>query len=164
MKPTVRNGVLTYTHQAVIDEILANPLIERKELADKFGVSENWMKKVINSDAFQTVLDKRREQIVNPIISQTVQERLRGVTNSAIDLLQTRLDAGHVKNEEAIEIAKMGLETQGLLGNAKAVAGNNQFVIMMPPPQATTEAWVEQAKEEGISDAEIIEVSAGGKG
>ena len=80
------------------------------------------MKKVINSDAFQTVLDKRREQIVNPIISQTVQERLRGVTNSAIDLLQTRLDAGHVKNEEAIEIAKMGLETQGLLGNAKAVA------------------------------------------
>ena len=103
MKPTVRNGVLTYTHQAVIDEILANPLIERKELAEKFGVSENWMKKVINSDAFQTVLDKRREQIVNPIISQTVQERLRGVTNSAIDLLQTRLDAGHVKNEEAIE-------------------------------------------------------------
>ena len=58
----------------------------------------------------------------------------------------------------------MGLETQGLLGNAKAVAGNNQFVIMMPPPQTTTEAWVEQAKEEGISDAEIIEVSAGGKG
>ena len=40
MKPTVRNGVLTYTHQAVIDEILANPLIERKELAEKFGVSE----------------------------------------------------------------------------------------------------------------------------
>ena len=82
MKPTVRNGVLTYTHQAVIDEILANPLIERKELAEKFGVSENWMKKVINSDAFQTVLDKRREQIVNPIISQTVQERLRRVSIS----------------------------------------------------------------------------------
>ena len=163
MKPTVRNGVLTYTHQAVIDEILANPLIERKELADKFGVSENWMKKVINSDAFQTVLDKRREQIVNPIISQTVQERLRGVTNSAIDPLQTRLDAGHVNNEEVIEIAKMGLETQGLLGNAKAVASNSQFVIMMPPPQATTEDWVEQVQSEGVSDAEIVEVVAGGK-
>ena len=44
------------------------------------------------------------------------------------------------------------------------MAGNNQFVIMMPPPQATTEAWVEQAQTDGISDAEIIEVSAGDKG
>ena len=57
----------------------------------------------------------------------------------------------------------MGLETQGLLGNAKAVASNNQFVIMMPPPQATTEGWVEQVQSEGIADAEIVEVVAGGK-
>lgn len=142
----VIKGQLTYTHKAMIDLVLANPTMPLQDLADYFGVSMAWAKKVTMSDAFQAVLDKRREEIINPIISESVTEKIRGLTNNSLDMLNNRVELGIVKTPELIEIARMGLTSQGLLDTSEKTINNNQFVVAMPSKVATAEAWAEQVK------------------
>lgn len=142
----VVKGQLTYTHKAMMDLVLANPTMPLKDLAEYFGVTEAWAKKVTMSDAFQAVLDKRREEIINPIISESVTEKIRGLTNNTLDMLNSRVEMGIVKTPELIEIAKMGLTSQGLLDTSDKVVNNNQFVVAMPNKVATADEWAEQIK------------------
>jgi hypothetical protein len=142
----VIKGQLTYTHKAMMDLVLANPTMSLKDLAEYFGVTEAWAKKVTMSDAFQAVLDKRREEIINPIISESVTEKIRGLTNNTLDMLNSRVELGIVKTPELIEIAKMGLTSQGLLDTSDKVVNNNQFVVAMPNKVATSDEWAEIVK------------------
>jgi len=142
----VVKGQLTYTHKAMMDLVLANPTMPLQDLADYFGVSVAWAKKVTMSDAFQAVLDKRREEIINPIILESVTEKIRGLTNNTLDMLNNRVELGIVKTPELIEIAKMGLTSQGLLDTSEKTINNNQFVVAMPSKVATADEWAEQVK------------------
>ena len=140
----VVKGQLTYTHKAMMDLILADPTMPIEELADYFGVTKAWAKKVTMSDAFQAVLDKRREEIINPIISESVTEKIRGLTNNTLDMLNNRVELGVVKTTELIEIARMGLTSQGLLDTRDKVTNNNQFVVAMPSKVADADEWAKQ--------------------
>jgi hypothetical protein len=146
----VVKGQLTYTHKAMMDLILANPTMPIEELADYFGVTKDWAKKVTMSDAFQAVLDKRREELINPIILESATEKIRGLTNNTLDKLNQRVEAGVVKTTELIEIAKMGLTSQGLLDTSAKVTNNNQFVVAMPSKVANADQWAEQVKPEAL--------------
>lgn len=140
----VVKGQLTYTHKAMMDLILANPTMPMEELAEHFGVTKAWAKKVTMSDAFQGLLDKRREEIINPIISESVTEKIRGLTNNTLDMLNTRVELGVVKTTELIEIARMGLTSQGLLDTSDKVVNNNQFVVAMPSKVTDADEWAKQ--------------------
>jgi len=139
----VVKGQLTYTHKAMMDLILANPTMPMEDIAEYFNVTKAWVKKVTMSDAFQAVLDKRREEIINPIISESVTEKIRGLTNNTLDALNLRVESGVVKTTELIEIAKIGLTSQGLLDTSDKVVNNNQFVVAMPNKIANAEEWAQ---------------------
>jgi len=153
MEETIRRqgvvkGQLTYTHKAMMDLVLANPTMPIEDLAEYFGVTKAWAKKVTMSDAFQAVLDKRREEIINPVIVESVTEKIRGLTNNTLDMLNHRVELGIVKTPELIEIAKIGLTSQGLLDTSDKVVNNNQFVVAMPNKIADADQWAEQVKPE----------------
>jgi len=140
----VVKGQLTYTHKAMMDLILANPTMPMEDLAEHFGVSKAWAKKVTMSDAFQGLLDKRREEIINPIIAESVTEKIRGLTTNTLDVLNSRVESGVVKTTELIEIARIGMTSMGLLDMSEKTVNNNQFVVAMPNKVADADEWAKQ--------------------
>lgn len=84
---------LTYTHDAMVDLIVQEPSVTTKELAELFGFSAGWVSRVIASDAFQARIAERKAQLVDPQITQSLNERLKGVAIHAVDLISQKLDA-----------------------------------------------------------------------
>ena len=148
----VVKGQLTYTHKAMMDLILANPTMPMDQLAEHFGVTKAWAKKVTMSDAFQGLLDKRREEIINPIISESVTEKIRGLTTNTLDTLNSRVESGVVKTTELIEIARIGMTSMGLLDMSDKTVNNNQFVVAMPNKVADADAWAEQVNPNKVAN------------
>lgn len=140
---------VSYTHDAMIDMILAEPLITQMELASRFGYTQPWVCRIIGSDSFQQALAARRSEIVNPVIVASLEERLKGLAIQATDVLANNLDA--TKNPDtalrALEISTKALGF-GARANAPPPQQNN-FVVMLPPKAESAEAWAEQMKQVG---------------
>lgn len=135
-------GKLKYSHTALIDALIANPMIDKKELAETFGVSYSWICTATNSDAFLTLLEKRRREIADPILIETLTDRMRALTNGVIDLIEQRVGKGAVKNTELIDIMKVGLMSQGLLRDNEAPVVNNSFVVALPNKAENADSWM----------------------
>lgn len=89
---------VSYSHAAMIDLIIAQPGISQNALAQHFGYTPSWISQVIASDAFQTALAKRREEIIDPLMRQTVEDGFKGLVARSLDILQQKL------NRPALEI------------------------------------------------------------
>ena len=51
---------ISYTHDAIIDAIIASPGVSQGELAKEFGYTQTWLSIMIGSDAFQSRLTERK--------------------------------------------------------------------------------------------------------
>lgn len=97
---------ISFSHDAIIDELLARPRTEQKALAAKFGYSVGWMCRLVNSDAFQARLAERKAALTDPGIARRINARLQGLTIQAVDTLSRKLDA--------TDSAELALESLGL--------------------------------------------------
>lgn len=91
----VRGGIAktSYSHDALIDIILANPAITQNELAQQLGYTPGWVSQVIGSDAFQAALAQRKEQIVDPLLRGAVEESFKGLVLQSMQKLREKLEA-----------------------------------------------------------------------
>lgn len=80
-----------YTHKAMADLIIANPAISQNELADHFGYSASWVSTILASDAFQSYLAERQEELVDPSIRATIEERFKALAMRSMEILQEKL-------------------------------------------------------------------------
>lgn len=83
---------VSYTHDAMIDMIVADPCISQMELAARFGYTAGWVSQIIASDAFQARLAERTGDLVDPRIRATVEERFRGIVLRSLEILREKLD------------------------------------------------------------------------
>lgn len=103
---------LNYSHEAMVDLIIQEPTVTQSELATIFGYSEGWVSRVLNSDSFQARLADRKQQLVDPAIKATLDERLRGVAIKSISILDEKLssaDAGAQMALDALGIATVAM-------------------------------------------------------
>lgn len=107
---------LSYTHDAMIDLIIQNPAIAQGELADIFGYTQAWVSIVKNSDAFQSRLAQRRDELVDPTIRATLQERFTAVTARSLEVLQAKLsvDPSKVPDNLVLKAVELGAKALGL--------------------------------------------------
>jgi hypothetical protein len=91
----MQNSIMktSYTHEAMVDIILANPAIDQNDLARHFGYSASWVSTVISSDSFQAYLAARKEEIIDPVLRGAVEESFKGLVMRSIDILRKKLDA-----------------------------------------------------------------------
>ena len=82
---------INYSHKGMIDLILANPGITQNEIATQIGYSASWVSLVMSSDAFQAELQARSEQIIDPTLKLTVEQRLKGVMVRSLSILEEKL-------------------------------------------------------------------------
>lgn len=143
--PKTRLQSLRYSHEAMIDVIIAQPGIKQNELAEIFERGVPWISRIIGSDAFQAALAKRREEITDPFLIATVEERMGGLAMQSLDIITERLEKTR-DTDKGLELAVKGLEisAKAFGYGARNVPGQtNQFIIQLPPKAANSSDWAE---------------------
>lgn len=107
---------VSYTHQAMIDLIIATPAISQGELAKHFGYTPAWICQVIASDSFQMQLAQRKDELVDPVLRMGIEERFKALVKRSLDVLQEKLAQETVKIPDnlALRCAELGARSLGL--------------------------------------------------
>lgn len=138
---------VSYTHDAMIDLIIAEPSITKTALAKTFGYTVGWVSQITNSDAFQARLAERKAELVDPSITLTVEEKFMAIAQVSADKVLEKLSAPLVDIDVALESLELSSKA---LGYGARSAGNNQpqvqnnFVVALPERSNSTEEWGEK--------------------
>lgn len=116
-----------YTHEAMIDFIIEHPAVSQGEIAAHFGFTPAWISNILASDAFQNSMAARKEEIIDPTIKATVEERMRALYIRSLEVLQAKLSQPAVSDTLAIRAAELGARGLGLGAHA------------VPPPAAPSQ-------------------------
>ena len=131
-----------YNHDAMIDVIIAEPTITQNELAKRFDRSVGWISIVMGSDAFQAALAKRREEITDPFLVATVEERLRSLADQSLQVIAENLEKS--KNTDlalkALDISAKALGF-GARTQTNGATVQNNFVVQLPPKIESSSDW-----------------------
>lgn len=153
-----KHGIATvrYTHEAMIDLLIAEPRITQRKLAEVFGMTEGWVSLVVNSDAFRARLEERRAELVDPVILTSVKDRLSAVAARSLELIAEKLNqplASSMASEDfLLKSAKLSTEALGYgarAANASAQT-NVAVVIQVPPKSASAAEWVTNHTPQGV--------------
>lgn len=82
---------LNYSHEAMIDLIIAKPWISQDEIALSFGYSPSWISTIFTSDAFQAKLAERTKVLVDPVVQASVAERFKSMVLRSQEILMEKL-------------------------------------------------------------------------
>lgn len=147
----IKSGIvkIRYSHDAMIDVILAEPTIRQNDLAAMFDRTPGWVSQVVNSDAFQARLEERRGEIVDPAITATLKERLSAVADASLQKLLERVASPVqlVTDDFMLQAAKFATTALGYGARAPAGASETQVnvgvVVHVPPKIDSAQSWVE---------------------
>ncbi len=117
-----------YSHDAMIDAIIENPTVSQNELA--------------NSDAFRERLAERKDELVDPRIRMSVEERIRGLADKSIEVLLEKLHETRNMNV-AVRALDVAARSLGYGARASAAVQINNYVAHIPPRAADAATWVE---------------------
>ena len=104
---------VSYTHDAMIDLVLQNPMLSQNEIAAHFGYTPTWVSIIFNSDAFQSRLAARKEEIVDPLVRAQVEEAIKGLVTRSIEILREKLDSPNTSTDLALEVFKASTRAAG---------------------------------------------------
>ena len=117
--PTMGNlDKVRYSHVDMIDFIITNPRTTQNDLAARYGYSVGWVSNVMASDAWQSAMAARREEIVDPVLKMNLEERFRAVTTRSLERLMEKLDAPVVSDQVVLKAVELGAKAMGLGGIA----------------------------------------------
>jgi transcriptional regulator with XRE-family HTH domain len=92
--PVVKQAIqkINYSHDGMINLLIANRGITQNEIARHFGYSASWVSQIMSSDAFQARLMERAAEIEDPTLRATVEEGLKGILARSMELLKKKLN------------------------------------------------------------------------
>jgi len=138
---------VNYTHEAMADLIIATPGITQRELAAKFGYTEGWVCRVIQSDAFQAFVAERKDKLIDPMLRGAVEESMKGLVMQSIAKLQKRLEGNP---SDDLLVGTLGIATKALGYGARSgptVQIQQNFVAVVPEKAKSTAEWAERVAE-----------------
>jgi hypothetical protein len=75
----------------MVDLIVARPGISQNEIAAHFGYTASWVSLIITSDAFQSRLAARKDELVDPAIRLEIEAHFKGVIARSLAILEHKL-------------------------------------------------------------------------
>ena len=122
---------LRYTHDAMVDRLIAEPSMSQGQLAREFGYTATWVSIVINSDAFRERLAMRRGELVDPLLETTLNDRFMAMAVRATEVIQEKLMAPSLVVDPTLALAAAALGAKAL-----GVGGFSSKVSQPPAPPA----------------------------
>jgi len=148
---------VSYTHDALIDMIIANPAISQGELAKAFGYTQGWLSRVMNSDAFQARLAARKTEVVDPQLVLSIDEKLRALASKSLDVVLDKLTVTQ-NPDTALKALEVTSKALGYGARQQNLNVQQNFVVALPPKAASAGDWV-QAHRPGFG-GNVIEAAA----
>lgn len=131
---------VSYSHDNFIDVLIAEPAISQGELASRFGYTQAWVSRVMNSDAFLARLAARKADIVDPSIAQTLEEKFRVLASISLDVVIDKLAT--VKNPDtALKALEISSKALGYGARQQNLNVQQNFVVAMPTKVQSPEDW-----------------------
>lgn len=129
-----------YSHDAMIDLLIANPAISQNEIAANFGYTVPWVSRIMNSDAFQARLALRKEELLDPVIVASIEEKFRALASKSLDVV---LDKLSVTNSTELGLKALEISAKALGYGARQQNLNVQtnFVVALPGKADSAESW-----------------------
>lgn len=139
-----------YTHDAMIDLIIANPAISQNAIAQHFGYTPPWVSRVMNSDAFLARLAERKTEVIDPVLVASIEEKMRTLASKSLDVVLDKLSLPSPSVEvglKALEITSKALGYGARQGN---LAVQQNFVVALPAKAASAAEWLETVNGQAV--------------
>jgi hypothetical protein len=149
----ITNGIarVRYSHDAMIDLLIAEPTVKQNDLAVIFDRTPAWISQVINSDAFQSRLEERKAELVDPVITASIRDRLNAVASASLSRILDKITSPlPLTDDFLLESAK--LATKALGYGAREVSGsttNVAVVVQVPPKIPSATEWLSAHAPQG---------------
>ena len=129
-----------YSHDAMIDLMIANPDVSQGALAQQFGYTQAWVSRVVNSDAFLARLAERKGDLVDPSIAITLDEKFRALAHQSLDVIMEKLTV--TKNPDtALKALELTSKALGYGARQQNLNVQTNFVVAMPSKVQSPEDW-----------------------
>lgn len=111
--PPARPGIakLRYSHEAMIEMIVADPAIHQNELCRRFGMTPSWISTVINSDAFQVKLHERMGEVWGEM-AVSMSDQFKGLMARSMEILRAKLDSHHTVVPDQLALRTLELTSR----------------------------------------------------
>lgn len=141
------------THDAIIDYMIAKPRARRKDIALEFGFkSEQSISIIMNSDSFQARMARRKTEIIDPVMTACLEDRLRGLAATSAEIVADALEREPQNTKLAMEVLKV--TRAGEYGSKAQVAVQTNFVMHLPGPASSSSEWRERFAP---ADAQMVQ-------
>lgn len=107
---------VSHMHVAILDYMLANPMVSKGQIAKQFNVTPTWLSIVINSHAFQDMLKARQEEFFGAVVVP-LREKMIGVVDQCMDRIAEKIEV--MDSAQALETADTLLHRLGYAPNTK---------------------------------------------
>ena len=148
---------VAYTHDAMIDLLITNPAVTQNALAKHFGYSVAWVSRIRNSDAFLARLAERKEDLVDPSILLSIDEKFKAMADKSLEIVQKKLEETGTF-DQAIIALELSSKALGYGARQANVNVQQNFVVAMPQKAPSTQAWVEKYSG-GVLEAPLAAAS-----
>ena len=128
-----------YNHEALIDVLIAEPTITYAEIAERFKRTRYWVSVVVGSDIFQAALAKRRDDVTDPFLVATIEERFKGLAEQSLEIIAEKLEK--TRNQDlALKALEISSKAFGFGARPGAQVQNN-FVVQLPDKSPDSSEW-----------------------
>lgn len=108
-------ATVRYTHEAIAEWLVANPMGSQGECARFFGYSEPWLSIIIHSDAFQVYYRKLADER-GAIATHGIGEKVNALAAMALDKAMERLTVAP-SDQYVLDTTEVALKALGYLGS-----------------------------------------------
>lgn len=141
-RPELKHGTKPI-HEGMIDAIIADPAVRPVDLAQMFGYTVEGIRIVMRTDAFRERLTERKEELVDPLLTAKVEDRLNALADLSIQRLMEKMREGQNPSDRLV-LGAAELSTRALGYGARAPqVGVTNYIAVVPSTSPSGEAWAE---------------------
>lgn len=116
-------------HEAIMDYLMANPLVRMQDVAGYFKISPGWLSQVIHSDAFQMLLRDKQGTVFHSTVLP-LREKMTVVAHAALDKIAEQLP--HESDTKTLaNVAEAVLDRLGFSSKVPAVQFNQSTNVQV---------------------------------
>lgn len=145
-----------YSHDAMIDLLIANPAISQGEIAKEFGYTQAWISRVMNSDAFLARLAERKRDLVDPAIAFSLDEKFRALADQSLDIIQEKLAVTR-NPDTALKALELAGKALGYGARQQNLNVQQNFVVALPGKAASAQDWAGQYAPQSPTLAAMVQ-------
>lgn len=101
---------VNHRHEAIADEMLANPWMTKSAIAEKLGYTVAWVSTITNSGTFQAYMAERRREF-NQELAEKAQQKSLEVGMEALDKAAEGLKSGDI---DPVDVFDKALNRAGM--------------------------------------------------